>query len=76
MAVVLFAMGGYGAAYLGWQIRVSGDGVSKEADHSSASIGLWFTGQVFEVRGQLAQPRLRSIKLPLVNGKLSAWEST
>jgi hypothetical protein len=23
MAVVLFAMGGYGAAYLGWQIRVS-----------------------------------------------------
>lgn len=28
MAVVLFAMGGYGAAYLGWQIRVSGDGVS------------------------------------------------
>lgn len=29
MAVVLFAMGGYGAAYLGWQIRVSDDGVSR-----------------------------------------------
>lgn len=29
MAVVLFAMGGYGAGYLGWQIRVSNDGVSK-----------------------------------------------
>lgn len=25
MAVVLFAMGGYGAAYLGWQIRISDD---------------------------------------------------
>lgn len=28
MAVVLFAMGGYGAGYLGWQIRLSEDGVS------------------------------------------------
>ena len=25
MAVVLFAMGGYGAAYLGWQIKLSDD---------------------------------------------------
>jgi hypothetical protein len=27
MAVVLLAMGGYGAVYLGWQIRTSEDGV-------------------------------------------------
>lgn len=29
MAVVLLAMGGYGAAYLGWQIRVSDNGVGR-----------------------------------------------
>lgn len=34
MAVVLLAMGGYGS-WLGWQIRVSDDGVSKGRLHLS-----------------------------------------
>ncbi|GLC36896.1 hypothetical protein PLESTB_000180900 [Pleodorina starrii] len=45
MAVVLFAMGGYGAAYLGWQIRTSTDGevVAKAKDmHPKLAAGMFF----------------------------------
>ncbi|PNW87508.1 hypothetical protein CHLRE_02g143450v5 [Chlamydomonas reinhardtii] len=45
MAVVLFAMGGYGAAYLGWQIRTSteGDVVAKAKDmHPKLAAGMFF----------------------------------
>jgi len=44
MAVVLFAMGGYGAAYLGWQIRVSDDGelIAKAKDlHPKLALGMF-----------------------------------
>jgi hypothetical protein len=44
MAVVLFAMGGYGAAYLGWQIRVSEDGelIAKAKDlHPKLALGMF-----------------------------------
>ncbi|KXZ49212.1 hypothetical protein GPECTOR_22g802 [Gonium pectorale] len=45
MAVVLFAMGGYGAGYLGWQIRTSTDGdvVAKAKDmHPKLAAGMFF----------------------------------
>ncbi|KAG2495104.1 hypothetical protein HYH03_006714 [Edaphochlamys debaryana] len=45
MAVVLFAMGGYGAAYLGWQIRTSNDAavLEKARDmHPKLAAGMFF----------------------------------
>ncbi len=43
--VVLFAMGGYGAGYLGWQIRTTSDGamLEKAKDlHPKLAAGMFF----------------------------------
>jgi hypothetical protein len=45
MMVVLLAMGGYGAGYLGWQIRTSGDAavLAKAKDmHPKLAAGMTF----------------------------------
>ncbi|EFJ49760.1 hypothetical protein VOLCADRAFT_89542 [Volvox carteri f. nagariensis] len=57
MAVVLFAMGGYGAAYLGWQIRTSTDGEvvarAKEA-HPKLAAGMFFFFTLGALGGMLS----------------------
>lgn len=57
MAVVLFAMGGYGAAYLGWQIRTSSDDAviakAKEA-HPKLAAGMFFFFAAGAVGGMMS----------------------
>jgi hypothetical protein len=68
MLVVLLAMGGYGAVYLGWQIRLSEDGVrlravvltfsSRVLTHASAAAGRGRDGQRHAPQGRVS-PVLR-----------------
>ncbi|GIL51213.1 hypothetical protein Vafri_7285 [Volvox africanus] len=57
MAVVLFAMGGYGAAYLGWQIRTSSDEAvvakAKEA-HPKIAAGMFVFFALGAVGGMMS----------------------
>ncbi|GIM03209.1 hypothetical protein Vretimale_8007 [Volvox reticuliferus] len=57
MAVVLFAMGGYGAAYLGWQIRTSNDEAvvakAKEA-HPKIAAGMFIFFALGAVGGMMS----------------------
>lgn len=57
MAVVLFAMGGYGAGYLGWQIRLSDDGdvVAKAKDmHPKLAVGMFVFFALGAVGGMMS----------------------
>lgn len=57
MATVLFAMGGYGAGYLGWQIRLSEDGdvIAKAKDmHPKLSLGMFIFFALGAVGGMMS----------------------
>jgi hypothetical protein len=57
MAVVLLAMGGYGALYLGWQIRVSDDAavIKKAQDlHPKLALGMAFFFALGAVGGMMS----------------------